>query len=274
MLRLVWLAWLTQFGSSQAWLRGSDGRAQWDYEWHFEGFELLSLESEPSSHCAELCITEASCSHWTWTSASDGTCQLKQGATNAVVLHASHLCGFLPARFAPDETRAYDFGLTLSEDTEDDMTEDDAETALRMLNSFRTKRGKSKLSVDARLVLIAHELTTTCRAVPFTTNMNDGEGYEFFPALPTSMTPRDFTGEVHAISVAAPPDSSVKHAIEWWTSAIDSRTGAKPFYSDGVGIVGLAKRQVSSCWESKVNSSGNGGSSFDIVWTMLLAKYE
>ncbi|KAG1689795.1 hypothetical protein DVH05_002000 [Phytophthora capsici] len=249
-------------------MRGSDGRAQWDYECHFEGLELLSLESEPSSRCADLCLADESCSHWTWTPERDGTCELKQGAINGVFPHAQYLCGFLPTRFTPDESKAFDLGLHLPEKGEqyDGITDKEVETALRMLNSFRTKRGKSKLTLDARLVLSANELATTCRDVPFTSSMEHGEGYEFFPTLSLPLQSRGFNGEMHVVSVAAPLDSSVKHAIEWWTSAVDPKTGVKPFFLDDVAVVGLAK---SSC---KANDSGTSNSPAGTVWTLLLAK--
>ncbi|KAH7489145.1 uncharacterized protein KRP23_3083 [Phytophthora ramorum] len=267
-LLLLWF--VASFGPAQAWLRGSDGRAQWDYECQFEGLDLVSLGSEPGSRCADLCLAHASCSHWTWT--SEG-CHLKQGATNAVVLHASHSCGFLPTRFAPDESQAFDLGLQLSEEQKEDgaMTDNEAETALKLLNSFRSKRGKTKLTLDAQLILLAHELSTTCRDVPLTASMRTGDGYELYPALPASVKSRGFTGEVHAVSVAAPSDSSVKHAIEWWTSGVDPKTGTKPFFSDDMAAVGFAKRKVTSCREHRAGSSG---SSSGIVWTLLLAKSE
>ncbi|KAK1934531.1 hypothetical protein P3T76_011140 [Phytophthora citrophthora] len=263
---LIWF--VVSLGLAQAWMRGSDGRAQWDYECCFEGLELLSLESEPSSRCAELCLAEESCSHWTWTSEGGGTCELKQGATNGVLPHAKYLCGYLPTRFAPDGSKAFDLGLHLPEKREENdfITDKEVETALRMLNSFRTKRGKSKLTLDARLILSAKEFATTCRDVPFTTSMELGEGYEFFPSLPPSLPPRGFNGEMHAVSVAAPLDSSVKHAIEWWTSAVDPKTGTKPFFLNDVAVAGLAKSTDNSCKSSTINSPAS------IVWTLLLAK--
>ncbi|GMF12498.1 unnamed protein product [Phytophthora lilii] len=263
---------IATLGPTQAWLRGNDGRAQWDYECHFEGHDLEALEGEPSSRCAELCLAKAGCSHWTWTSEDDGACQLKQGATNAVELHASHLCGFLPTRFAPDEARAFDLGLTLDDGDEDDrITEEEAGTALRMLNSFRSKRGKTKLTLDARLIVMADELAATCQHTPLTTSMKSGEGYQKFPALPASVKSRGFTGDVHAVSVAAPADSSVRHAIEWWTSAIEPKTGTKVFFSDDVGVVGIAKRKSTPC---NGGSSDSGDTSYAnaIVWTLLLAQ--
>ncbi|KAL3657530.1 hypothetical protein V7S43_017497 [Phytophthora oleae] len=265
---LLWLA--VPVDLAQAWMRGSEGRAQWDYECRFEGLDLLSLESEPSSRCAELCLTEESCSHWTWASEGGGTCELKQGATNGVLPHARYLCGFLPTRFAPDESEAFDLGLRLPEEWEEDdgITDKEVETALRMLNSFRMKRRKAKLTLDARLVLSANELATTCRDVPFTISMEHGEGYEFFPALSTSLTPRGFTGEVHTVSVAAPSDSSVKHAIEWWTGGIDPKTGTKPFFLDDVAVVGFAKSTDRLCKADDNGISNSPG----MVWTLLLAK--
>ncbi|KAG6614055.1 SCP-like extracellular protein [Phytophthora cinnamomi] len=255
-------------GSAHAWLRGNDGRAQWDYECHFEGLELVSLEAEPSSRCADLCLAQTGCSHWTWTPESDGTCQLKQGATNVVQLHAVHLCGFLPARFAPDDAQAFDLGLSLAEDGDahDGITDEEAETALRLLNSFRSKRGMTKLTLDARLILLAKEMATTCREVPFTENMNPGDGYELFPA---SVPSRGFAGQVHAVSVAAPHDSSVRHAIEWWTSGVDPETRSKPFFSDEMAVVGFAKGDASSC-----HDGGDSSATGAIVWTMLLAQTE
>jgi hypothetical protein len=273
-LRLQLWAVVAALGLAQAWHRGSEGRAQWDYECHFEGLELQALASEPSSGCADLCLADTSCSHWTWIPEGDGTCELKQGAANVVQPHASHLCGFLPTRFALDEADAFDLGLKLPEEPEegnDRMTGTEAETALRLLNSFRSRRGKSKLSLDARLVLVADSLAATCREVPFTTSMKDGQGYEFFAALPGSVPTRGFTGQVHAVSVAAPQDSLVNHAIEWWTSGVDPKTGTKPFYLDDMAVVGFAKRKGSSCWKSTADGS-EGGSG--IVWTMLLAGSE
>ncbi|KAE8992828.1 hypothetical protein PF005_g18601 [Phytophthora fragariae] len=265
---LLSLLLLAALSSARGWLRGNDGRAQWDYDCHFEGLGLVSLEGEPSSRCADLCLAESSCSHWTWTPESDGTCQLKQGATNAVQPHATHLCGFLPTGFAPDEARAFDIGLSLADDGDasDGMTDEEAETALRMLNSFRSKRGKTRLTLDARLILLAKELATTCRDVPLAGSMSQGDGYEFFPALPAAVSSRGFKSQVHAVSVAAPQDSSVKHAIEWWSSGVDPATDTKPFFSDEMAVVGFAKGDAGSCHV--------GGDAGAVVWTMLLAQAE
>ncbi|GMF42384.1 unnamed protein product [Phytophthora fragariaefolia] len=270
---LVQLVVLVAASSSaaQGWLRGNDGRAQWDYECHFEGLELVALEAEPSSRCADLCLAESSCSHWTWAPESDGTCQLKQGTTNAVQPHSIHLCGFLPTRFALDEAHAFDLGLNLSDDADADggMTDEEAETALRMLNAFRTKRALAKLTLDARLIVLAKELAITCRDVPLTGSMKFGDGYEFFSALPASVPARGVVGPVHAVSVAAPQGSSVKHAIEWWTSAVDPATGLKVFFSDDMAVVGFAKGKGADCHEG-----GDSSAAGAVVWTMLLARAE
>lgn len=218
-----------------------------------------------------MCLAETDCTHWTWAPEGDGTCQLKQGATNAVQPHAVHLCGFLPTRFVPDEAQAFDLGLSLTEDEDayDGMTDEEAETALRVLNSFRSKRGKTRLALDARLILLAKELSITCRDVPLTGSMNQGDGYEFFPVPPASVPSRGVTGQVHAVSVAAPLDSSVRHAIEWWMSGVDPKTGTKPFFSDEMTVVGFAKGSAGSC-----HDGGEGSATDAIVWTMLLAQTE
>ncbi|RLN47114.1 hypothetical protein BBJ28_00017045 [Nothophytophthora sp. Chile5] len=256
----------------QAWTPGSQGRAQWDYECRFQGQELRSVQQEPSSNCADLCLAQEACSHWSWTAVDDGTCWLKQGTSNAVSPHASNMCGFLPSRFALDETQAFDLDLELEEEGEyDGLTDAEAETALLLLNSFRSKRRKPKLTLDARLILAAHELSATCRDVPFTDSMRDGDGYELLPKLPAVLTYRGFEGQVHAVSVAAAPHSSVKHAIEWWTSGADAETGAKPFFSDDVAVVGFAKRNMSSCSSSRT-SRGSASSGVAVVWTLLLAQ--
>ncbi|KAG6614225.1 uncharacterized protein IUM83_10046 [Phytophthora cinnamomi] len=96
--------------------------------------------------------------------------------------------------------------------------------------------------------------------------MNPGDGYEFFP---TSVLSRGFSGQVHTVSVAAVHDSSVRHAIEWWTSGVDPETRSKPFFSNEMAVVGFAKGDAGSC-----HDGGDSSAAGAIVWTMLQAQTE
>lgn len=269
---LLWLILSALLGLAQAWLRGDDGRTRWDYKCSFEGQELADRSPASSSHCGQLCLEEAMCSHWSYRSES-GTCSLQQGASNAVVPHSEHLCGFVPSRFSLDEAQAFDLELHLADVREelDGLTSEETETALRLLNSFRSKRGQPKLRLDPRLILTAHQLAATCRDVPMAPSMRDGDGFELVQ-IPGSLTPRGFNGQVHAVSIAAAQDSSVKHAIEWWTSATDRTTGLKPALSDTMGVVGFAKRKTPACNRGVTHDPPNSSFEDTFVWTLLLGK--
>lgn len=267
---LVWLLLSALLGLARAWLRGDDGRTRWDYKCSFKSQELADRSPASSSHCGQLCLEEAMCSHWSYRSES-GTCSLQQGASNAVVPHSEHLCGFVPSRFSLDESQAFDLELHLADEQEelDGLTSEETETALRLLNFFRSKRGQPKLRLDPRLILTAHQMAAPCR--PMAPSMRYSEGYELLQ-IPGSLTPRGFNGQVHAVSVAAPQNSSVKHAIEWWTSATNRSTGLKPALSDTMRVVGFAKRQATACNQGVSYDPPYSSFEDDFVWTLLLAK--
>lgn len=139
MLRLVWLVGL--IGSVEAWLRGSDGRAN-------------------------VTLRGSSCCRWSPSpalAALNCASQRRVARTGRGHLQSNRelptqYCftpGICAASYRRDSYRMTRRPSTWgSLSLKSKMAEEDVETALQLLNFFRGKRGKAKLWLDARLILV------------------------------------------------------------------------------------------------------------------------
>lgn len=258
---------------SRAWRWGSGGRARWDLQCQFAGTVSSVVASQPhvaSARCGDLCLLSPECSHWSWTPLAgdsngdkEGTCWLSGGTSDAVSLHGTGTCGFLPDRFALDESAAFDLGVGALATTESNKLADrEAEALLRTLNFLRLGRGIGRLQLDARLLLAARDLSATC---PVWGNTD------------VSQVPVAGLSDVLALAMVTASDATVEKVLDTWVSAPESRldtqlSSSQAVFSPNVTAVGLAKTGDSYCRTLEVAraSEGRRASTTTTVWTLLL----
>ncbi|GMF60545.1 unnamed protein product [Phytophthora fragariaefolia] len=178
---------------------GSDGRVMWENNCDFPRHDYGSVKALPEM-CGDLCATDATCTHWTWTNYNGGTCWLKKEATSAKTTNYGAICGFVVSRTATSTSSS---GLSTS-----DMAD-----MLGQINSFRAQNGLGALSIDYRLVkaalLHSQDQANHCQMTHMGTTI---------PKFGDRLQAQGYTYSVAAENVAAGQTTVGDVMASWWNS--------------------------------------------------------
>ncbi|TYZ59230.1 hypothetical protein PybrP1_002238 [[Pythium] brassicae (nom. inval.)] len=240
----------------------------------FQGHNLHNFQA-PSETCGALCELLPGCSHWTWTPYLNGTCWLKSGETNRLYASSSVECGFLVARFRVDPSPGFDLGTGgggpgAHGSASKSLSTSDADTFQRVLNFFRFAHNKSRLSLDARLVVAAKELAQECP--PAQSAPRSAEKVASHPVA----VRLGFLGSVYPVVFVAPSASTISEVITAMVNA--THVASKPLLSSETTTIGFAARYNTTCAMTRMASSASDRATsaavregHTVVYTLLLA---
>ncbi|KAG6977667.1 hypothetical protein JG688_00000133 [Phytophthora aleatoria] len=145
MLRLtliaVFIAAISHTPPTAGFQLDSSEQIMWARNCDFPDNDYRSL-SGISELCGEVCVSDATCTHWTWSRYNGGTCWLKTGTPSTKTTSYGANCGYVVSRTVIPATTS---GLSTAAMAE----------MLGRINSFRAQNGLAALNIDYRLVRAA-----------------------------------------------------------------------------------------------------------------------
>lgn len=271
---------LSRVYSAYAWQPANEGRVQESSRCDFQGQNLHNYQA-PRSTCGSLCELLPGCSHWTWTPYLDGTCWLKSGDSNRLYASSSAECGFVVARFRVDPSPGFDLGTggtgtsaPGSAAASKPLSSADADVFQRVLNFFRFAHLKTRLSLDARLVIAAKELLAQ-GCPPAVAPSVQTATVEKMASHPVAVR-LGFVGSVYHVWYVVPSAFTVTDVITDLVN--ETHVASKPLLSSETTVIGFAVQYNTTCAPTATTSTASNSTTSDAVhanqtavYTLLLA---
>ncbi|KAG2840571.1 hypothetical protein PC118_g1123 [Phytophthora cactorum] len=143
MLRLtlieVFIAAISHTPPTAGFQLDSSEQIMWARNCDFPDNDYRSL-SGISELCVGVCVSDATCTHWTWSRYNGGTCWLKTGTPSTKTTSYGANCGYVVSRTVIPATTS---GLSTAAMAE----------MLDRINSFRAQNGLAALNIDYRTAI-------------------------------------------------------------------------------------------------------------------------
>ena len=78
--------------AARTWYTGEDDRVRWDVDCDFYGREVATRASDSGDECADFCIANPSCTHYTYVS---GACHMKRARGLTESPYGGSSCGWI-----------------------------------------------------------------------------------------------------------------------------------------------------------------------------------
>lgn len=196
------LAAVTVVPTTTAFQLGSGGRVMWENNCDFAGNDYRSVRAIPHA-CGDICASDATCTHWSWSNYAGGVCWLKRGARSSKTSKWGVNCGYVVSSSSQKQ------GAT----TGNGMSDSDMYDMLGRVNAFRAQNGLPGLSIDNRLVnaalLHSQDQASHCR---MTHDGSDGS------RMVDRIKAQNYNYNVAAENVAAGQTSVESVMTSWWNS--------------------------------------------------------
>ncbi|GMF60876.1 unnamed protein product [Phytophthora fragariaefolia] len=198
---------------------GSGGRVMWENNCNFDGNDYRWMTGIPDV-CGDVCASDSSCTHWTWTNYNGGICWFKSGTRSAKTSKWGTNCGYVILRSSTStsstqvEARGQaPVAAAPTSSVASGLSSSEFGDMLNRVNAYRAQYGLQPLTIDNRLVaagaLHSRDQANRC-TMTHTGSNGSGVGYR--------INAQGYDFDVAKENVAAGQSSVAEVMTAWWNS--------------------------------------------------------